>query len=365
MTTSRLIGAALVLMTCPALQAGSPIVMSQQQQQDAGVAVAVPEPAEHAYGEPLPAKVVVPNAQLRVVSAMQGGLVEILLVAVGEKVVKGQVLARIQSPELIRLQGNFLQARIQLHLARSNLSRDTQLHREGIIPERRLQETRGTYQELNTVQELRRQSLLLAGMDSSEIANLESGRQLMSTLVLRSPLDGVVLEQLAVAGQRVEAATPLYRVADLDPLWIEIHTPIEKVVRVAVGDPVLIPAHDVRGRVTTIGRDVHEADQGVLVRAEVTEGTEHLHPGEFIQVQIANAEGADERYRVARTAVIHEGRKAFVFMKTEDGFSPHEVDIAGDEGEHLVIVARLPRATAIAISGTAVLKAALSGEGGD
>lgn len=363
MSASRLLAVTLLfLIIRPALPAGSPIVMSEKQQKDYGITVAVPQPAAQAYGERLPAKVVVPNAQLRVVSAMQGGVVEVLLVAVGDEVEAGQVLARIQSPELIELQRDLLQAQTQLHLAKSNLDRDTQLYGDGIIPERRLQETRGTYEELRTVQEQRRQSLVLAGMSPRAIAGLESGRRLMSTLEVRSHLDGVVLEQLAVAGQRVEAATPLYRVADLDPLWLEIHAPIEKAARIAVGDQVSIPAYKISGRVSTIGRDVHEADQGVLVRAEVTEGTEHLRAGEFAEVQIANLDGAEERYRVARTAVIHKGRKAFVFMKTEDGFSPHEVAIAADEGEHLVIVARLPHGTPIAISGTAALKAALGSQ---
>ncbi len=348
------------MITRPAFAVDSPIVMSEKQQKDYGIAVAIPEPAAQAYGGRLPAKVVVPNAQLRVVSAMQGGTVEVLLVAVGDQVQAGQLLARIQSPELIELQRELLQAQTQLHLAKRNLDRDTLLYGDGIIPERRLQETRGSYEELRTVQEARRQSLALAGMSGQAITELESGRRLMSTLEVRSPLDGVVLDQMAVAGQRVEAVTPLYRVGDLDPLWLEIHAPIEKAARIAVGDPVLISAHGISGRVSTIGRDVHEADQGVLVRAEVVEGTEHLRPGEFAEVQIATLEGSEERYRVARTAVVHARGKAFVFMKTEDGFSPHEVSVAADEGEHLIIVARLPRATPIAVTGSAALKAALS-----
>lgn len=362
MSVRRLLAAICGLMLSIGSWGASPIVMSEKQQQDYGIATAIPEPAGQAYGDRLPAKVVVPNAQLRVVSAWQGGLVEDLFVAVGEHVQAGQLLARLQSPELLELQRDFLQAQTQLRLAKSSLDRDTQLYREGIVPKRRLQETRGAYEELDTVQEQRRQSLLLAGMDPNAVAALESRRRLMSVLELRSPLSGVVLEQMGVAGERVEAATPLYRIADLDPLWLEIHTPIATAAGIAVGDRVLVPEQDVNGRVITVGRDVHEADQGVLIRAQITEGTERLRPGQFVQAQIASAENGEERYRVARTAVMHEGRKAFVFLKTEEGFSPHEVRIAVHEGEHLVILTRLPPATPIAIRGTAALKASLSGD---
>lgn len=354
-----------MVLSSSALWAASPIVMSDRQQRDLGIAVAIPEPAGEAYGMRLPAKVVVPNAQLRVVSALQGGLVEALLVAVGDPVRAGQVLARIQSPEILELQRDFLQTQTQLRLAKSSLDRDMQLYRDGIVPERRLQETRGAYEELHTEREQRRQSLALAGMDAGAITALENGRRLMSSLALLSPLSGVVLEQMAVAGERVEAATPLYRIADLDPLWIEIHAPIEKAARITAGDPVLLPEQGVNGRVTTIGRDVHEADQGVLIRAEIADGAERLRPGQFVQAQIASADSGDERYRIARAAVVHDGGKSFVFMKTEDGFSPHEISIAADEGQQLVIVARLPAATPVAVSGTAALKAALSAATGN
>jgi RND family efflux transporter MFP subunit len=338
----------------------APIAMGEAERQAFGITVAAPEVATDIYSHGLPAQVVVPNAQLRVVSARQGGLIERLLVAVGDEVKAGQVLATVQSPELLDLQGDFLKAATRLRLARANYERDRQLFEEGVIPERRLLKTQGTYQELATVQSARREALRLAGMSEAEVRALEADRRLMSELTVVSPLDGVVLEQIAVAGQRVEAASPLYRVATLKPLWLEIHVPIEGAEQVTVGQSVLVPEYDVTGRVITIGRDVHEADQGVLVRARVDAGSESLRPGQFIQVRVAGTHGPGQRLRVLRTSVVHSGDKALVFLETPEGFTPQEVEVVSDQGDRLVIAAPLPEGARIATTGTAALKAALA-----
>src|SRR5574340_461935 len=86
----------------------------------------------------LPAQVVIPNAQLQVVSAPLAGLVERVLVAAHQPVKKGEVLAVLQSPALADLQHTFLQAATQASLARATLQRDEKLYAEGIIAESRL-----------------------------------------------------------------------------------------------------------------------------------------------------------------------------------------------------------------------------------
>ncbi len=343
----------------------APIVMDEAKRRAFGITVAAPEPATDLYSHGLPAEVVVPNAQLRVVSARQGGLIERLLVAVGDEVRSGQAIAGVQSPELLESQKEFLKGETRLRLARANYDRDRQLFEEGLIPERRLRKTQSAYQELVTVQAAGREALRLAGMAEAEVRALEKDRRLMSELTVVSPLDGVVLEQMAVAGQRVEAASPLYRVGTLKPLWLEIHVPLEGALGIAIGQTIRVPEYGVSGEVITIGRDVHEADQGVLIRARVDAGSEALRPGQIVQARVAGIQNAGQRFRVARTAVIHAGNKALVFVETPEGFAPQPVEVVSDQGDRLVVAAPLPEGTRIAIAGTAALKAAMNGDGGE
>jgi hypothetical protein len=132
-----------------------------------------------------------------------------------------------------------------------------------------------------------------------------------------------------------------------------------------IGGKVLVPAFQTEGRITTLGRDVHEADQGVLIRAEVSEGAERLRPGQFVEVQIAGLKSLEPRYRIPRTALIHHAQKTLVFVQTAKGFEPYQVAIVNEQGDQAIISAEFPIGVRIAKTGAAALKAVLTGAGGE
>jgi cobalt-zinc-cadmium efflux system membrane fusion protein len=335
--------------------------ISPEQRTALGIETAPLQASGDLHSARFPAQVAVPNAQLQVVTAPQGGVVEVLLVAEGEEIRHGQILARIQSPRLLELQGEYLEAAARLRLAETNYERDRQLSRDGIIAERRLLESRAAYQELSATESRLRHLLQLSGMDEQSLRELESQRTLSSSLSVRAPFDGVVLEQMVTAGTGVELADPLYRIARLTPLWLEIHVPLEQLGDFAVGQTVRVPELDVSGQVISVGRMVHGADQGVLVRALVSEGTERLHPGQFVQAQVAAAGGSNS-FRVPGAAVLRSGGQSYVFVARDEGFLPVPVTVTGEEPGYQVIQTDLQAGTAIAVSGTVALKAAWSAE---
>lgn len=345
--------------------AGDLVPMSAERIERAGIRTARPETASQFASDKLPGEVVVPNAQKRVISAPQAGLLQVMLVAVGDRVDRDQVVARLQSPELIALQSDLLQAQSRLKLAQSNLDRDEQLYKEGIIAERRYLETRSRYQELAAQMEQRRQTLRLAGMSQTAIEQLERDNRLSSSLTIRAPIAGVIMEQMAVAGQRIEAAAPLYRVSKLSPLWLEIHVPLQRARDISPGDPVSVPGTAAGGRIITIGSEMHSADQGILVRAEVNKGLEDLRPGQFIQVIVQCDCKAADSYALPRSAVLRMGQRSLVFVRTADGFQARDVAVLKETDADIIVSGNLGPDDEVAVSGTATLKAALSGIGGD
>ena len=332
------------------------IQVTENQRKALQIKTAALEVAGDAISASLPAEVVVPNSQLHIVTAPLAGMVETLLAAEGDAVDQALPIARIQSPALLELQGEYLEVRTRHQLARSHYKRDQQLNREGIIAERRLLESAAQFQELATVLARVKRLLELAGMDGRALATLGSTRKLDSTLVVTAPFDGVVLEQMTTAGSRVEAADPLYRIASLKPLWLEIHVPLEQLADINPGQMVIVPSVGVSGPVITIGKLVHGVDQGVLVRAEIVEGAEKLRPGQFLQAQLA-VTSQQKSYRVPRAAVIRSGGDSYVLLEQRGGFQPLQVSVLSEESNAVVIKAELPAQTRIAVTGTVAIKA--------
>jgi cobalt-zinc-cadmium efflux system membrane fusion protein len=355
----RIFAVGLSLLVASA-NAAPPILLSPQQRDALGIEVAAPQTVTVRHSIALPARVAVPNAQLQVVTAPQAGLVELLLVAEGESVRKGQPLVRVQSPGLLDLQGDYLETLSRYSLADSNYRRDRQLHDEGIIAKRRLLEARSAFMAVSTELARLRRLLELAGMDEAALADLEQQRELSSTLLVPAPLDGIVLEQMVTAGNRVAAADPLYRIADLNPLWLEIHVPLEQLGATAPGDRVLVPELDAYGTVITVGRMVHSTDQGVLVRAEISDGADRLRPGQFLQAQLTSeSDGHD--LRVPRAALARLQGQAYLFVADAGGFTPVAATVASEQSDHLIVRATLPAGAAIAMNGATALKAIWQG----
>ncbi len=343
-----------------AVQAANLIAVDTGQQRAFGITLTAPLPAAETLTRRYPAEVAVPNRQMRVVAAPQSGVLESLLVAEGERVEVGQVLAELRSPELVDAQSQYLESLTRLELIETELARDRTLFREGVIAERRLLESQSKQRELTTMVEQHLQLLELAGFGSEDIMTLARTRRLTSRLTVRAPIGGVVLEQMVSTGQSVATAAPLYRVAELNPLWLEIHVPVERIVGVQEGGRVLLPREDTAGTIVTIGRMVHGQDQGVLVRAEITEGAERLRPGQFVEVQLsAAAEG--ESWRVPLESLVRHAGNAYLFVSRDGGFEALPVRVLAEEEGSAVVAGELTAADRLAVTGVVAIKAAWLG----
>ncbi|HKJ10726.1 MAG TPA: biotin/lipoyl-binding protein, partial [Gammaproteobacteria bacterium] len=99
----------LLAVTAP-VYAADTVEFTPTQVQTLGISLAAPRRVESAPGPALPAKVTVPPAHEVVLSAPLDGRVEAMLVAAGDHVQAGQLVARLFSPDFLVLQRDFLEA---------------------------------------------------------------------------------------------------------------------------------------------------------------------------------------------------------------------------------------------------------------
>ena len=361
------LSAALVALAIAPVRAADEIPVSPAQMKSLGIETAALSAQRTGELPGLPAQVVVPNNRLHVLSAPMPVLVERVLATTGEHVKKGQVLARLQGPAVVEMQRAYLQAATQLRLAKDNLARDDKLFAEGIIAESRYRATRSQHAELAAAYGERHQVLRLAGMSEAAIARLQSGSGLGSAVDIAAPVDGVVLEQMASAGQRLEAASPLFKVAQLDPLWLDIQLSVARQGLVAAGDEVRLPAQQASGRVLTVGHGVG-GSQTVLVRAEIVRGTERLYPGQYVEATVVSTirdVGAAGLWRVPNDALARLQGRVLIFVQTATGFRPVPVNIVTEGVQASSVRGELKGDERIAVRGVSALKAALMGIGGE
>ncbi len=325
---------------------------------------------KNANSQHLPGEVVVPVDQARIISAPQSGLIEQMLVATGQSVKQGQALAHLSSPNLVALQRDHLQALSQQRLSQNSLNRDAELYKDGIIAERRYLTSESNHAEVNALLAERRQALKLSGMSSQAIKSLETSGTYTNGITLSAPIEGMVLEQLVTAGQRVDIATPIYRIAKLSPLWLEIHVPTQALSNIQLGMKVSIINSEASGKVIAIVPNVNKLDQTALVRVAINNGTSSLAPGQMVEAEIEQPlNNKSTSYSVAKSAIVQindskNANQTLVFVQTKDGFEPRTIKVMNNTGTQTFITGDFAGTERIVTSGTAALKAKMQGIGG-
>ena len=335
---------------------GNTLQLSQEQLDNLGISLSQIEPTQQFTVLNAPAKVVIPAGNEYSVSASQAGLVVKLNASMGDPVKKGQILAQINSPDLLANQRLFLKAMNEVQLNLLAYERDKQLVAEGVISERRWQETSSQYNAFVFEADELKQLLEISGMTAAEIDQLAKTHQLSGQLNMRSPITGVVLDRSVLVGERVNLQAPLYKVALLDELWLELNVPHERIDSIKLGDLVLIDNSSVNAEIILMGQSVNADNQTVQVKARIIGKQADVRTGQTINTQIIKRLKMSA-YKVPNTAIAQYEGKVFVFLRTPTGFAISPITIMGKQGDEAIITGEFSGKETIAVKGAVALKA--------
>jgi cobalt-zinc-cadmium efflux system membrane fusion protein len=304
-----------------------------------------------------PAEVVVPATAKQIVSSPVAGLVAQLLVQQNQTVQSGTPLVRIASPELGQLQLQLLQANARAKLARQLAQREQALFDEGIIPQRRVQEAQSALVEADAALNQAKAALRLSGMSSATIQHIAATGKPQDSITLSATQAGIVTDIAAKPGQRVDATTVLLHVAQTDSLWLDIQLPVSENINWPVGTIVKVLGRDVTARVSSVSPIVSPGSQVVVLRAAIEGKTGLIRSGEVVTVELP-ATAVSGSWDVPLSGVIHEGKQAYVFIRTAQGFEARPVKVVASAGQRMRVQGSLKAGEQIAVGGVVVLKGA-------
>lgn len=183
-----------------------------------------------------------PMKVLKLGSEIQG-LIDVLEVDRGDRVNAGDVVARLKSTvelrrveqarKRARMTGEITARKADLELASIVLSRSERLQQQALVPAQELDEARAQYR---VAQASLKQAEDTVGQLELDLLRAEA---LLAQRVIRSPIDGVVVEQHAFAGEYVQD-NPVMTIAQLDPLRVEVVLPLSEFGRYAIGDTAVV-----------------------------------------------------------------------------------------------------------------------------
>jgi len=253
----------------------------------------------------------------------------------GQPVAKGQVLFTLFSPDLLATEREYV-------LALKN--RDEV--RASIVPE-----ARGRADSLVAAA---RQRLLQWDLPDDQIARLEQTLEPETNVPFRSPVDGFVLEKMAVAGMHVTAGQTLYRIANLGVVWIEADAYEHDLPAIRIGATARVtldayPADHLTARVVFLSPALQPETRTAKVRFEVPNPRGRLKPGMYANVEIGTSPSS--ALVVPVDALLDSGREQLVFVAGEDGtFTPRRVQVGARRQDVVEIVAGVKEGDQVASS---------------
>jgi RND family efflux transporter MFP subunit len=190
------------------------------------------------------------------IGSPQSGVLATVEVDRGDFVKKGQVLATLQSEveratmEMTRYKAE-MEAGIKakegnLVFYEGKKKRIEQLHKKEMAAQAEMDEAE-TNRLLSEMQ-------MKEALENKRLAELEYKRavEIVERMTIRSPVDGVVMERLQSPGEFVEKE-PILKIAQIDPLNVEVVMPAAQLFSVRVGmEAAIAPEAPVNGRYTAV-----------------------------------------------------------------------------------------------------------------
>lgn len=303
-----------------------------------------------------PGQVVAPAGADQVVSSAVAGVISQIMVEQFQTVRAGTPLLKIASAELGQLQLQAVQAASKLSLAQQNFKREQDLLSEGIVAQRRVQESQANLREAQAALAYARAALRLAGMGDSAIERVISSGRPEDGISIVAARAGTVSQLLAKPGQRVESSTSLLHITQPGALALEIQLPAAEAAAWPVGARVEVPATGATGRIVGASPQIAPGSQTTSLRATIDDKAATLRPGQLVSVEIEG--GKDGGFDVPLAAVAHDGDQAVVFVRTAEGFEARPVTVTQGSGQRTHVTGSLKPGEQIAVSGIVALKGA-------
>lgn len=250
-------------------------------------------------GLEVPGQIDFDPARVAIVSPRASGRLERLLVVPGDRVGAGQTVALVQSPAYLTAQNDVLQARRRLELLRET------------------PDASGAQALLDAA----RRRLAFLGLGEAAIRRLEESGTPGALLPVAAPFAGSIIEAQALAGQAVEAGTPLFKIADLSVVNVAADVPERALPALRMGQSAAIrvtgaPQAAFAGRVTRVSDVLDPEKRTARALISVGNSGRALKPGMYATVSLRSGGASTvQALTIPATAVVTDGAARYVFVE--------------------------------------------------
>jgi len=190
------------------------------------------------------------------------------------------------------------------------------------------------------------------------LATVESNESLQ-TYAVTAPLAGVITSRNANVGEQT-GDKPLFVVADLSTVWVELSLFPRDAAKVRVGQTAKVKSPDVDytadGKVTYVAPFGSSSNQTLTARVQLDNAQRRWAPGLYVTAELTLSE-REVPLTVRKTAIQMLRDSPVVFVQGPSGFEARPVKLGRSDGEITEVLEGLKAGETYAAANSYVLKA--------
>ena len=301
----------------------------------------------------------------QVLSPVSGPATKVL-VSPGDVVRRGQPLARVSSPDFASAVADYRKAQASYRNAKRVAERDSALFKNDALARSELEQAQTDLASADADVEAAIQNMRALGVEDSQIDAVREGRTATIEAIIRSPIEGTVVEKLISDGQLLQAGTTAcFTVADLSTMWVMTNVYANDLRDVAVGETadILTDASrtPIAGRVDYVASLVDPGTKAVSVRVVAANANRALRKDMFVQVEIKSKQEHRGLLVPSSSVMRDDENLPFVFVAATGGaFARRRIDLGSRVGDNYEVTAGLKPGDQVVSEGALFLQFAES-----
>lgn len=197
------------------------------------------------------------------------------------------------------------------------------------------------------------------------LATIESNLSL-STYSVAAPISGVVVERSASVGGLAGEGAPLFEIADLSQLWVDLHIFGADAQHIQPGVPVAVTrmsdGETVRTTLERVLPGMATASQSTVARATIDNADNQWRPGTAVKARITVAQEPVD-LMVPLTALQSMDGQEAVFVREGETYLTRHVELGARDATQVQILSGLSEGEEVVVAESYLIKADIGKEG--
>ena len=251
------------------------------------------------------------------VSSLVAGRVSQIFVKPGQEIRKGGRLARLENPEFIEWQQNYLEAMARMEFLDLELARQKELAEDEIAPRKQLEQVTSERKMVAARIKGVRAKLEMTGIPVPESVDAD----LVKEMIVVSPIAGFIKEIKINTGVFADARTELFEIVDNHHLHLDLRVFEKDLPSIRTGQTIFFslqsdPGRVMEARIFAVGKALNEEDRTLKIHAEMLENNQYLLPGMYVEARIV----AEDRKVPAlpEDALTVDKGLSYIFVREEE-----------------------------------------------